>query len=170
MFLLTTLHYFLIPEINYVLFITKKKKKKKEKKERGTKKELIGSLGYVKCISSLSVELSSCYLAWMGHDKTPPPHQVRTSVHQWTSGLPGCSSLKLEQSSTCPRLLLSAWLIRRQDKWKGADQTLDQYLTPIDGLFCLLFLHLSHKRCQPFKIVERKDKRVEGFAKSTTGL
>ena len=58
MFLLTTLHYFLIPEINYVLFITKNK----EKKERETKKELIGSLGYVKCITSLSVELSLCIL------------------------------------------------------------------------------------------------------------
>jgi len=32
---------------NYVLFI----KKKKEKKERETKKELIGSLGYIKGIA-----------------------------------------------------------------------------------------------------------------------
>ena len=96
---------------NYVLLI-----KKKEKKERETKKELIGSLGYIKCISSPSVELSLCHLAWMGQDKIPPPHQVRTSVHELTSGLPGRSSLKLEQSSTCPRLLLSAGLIRRQDK------------------------------------------------------
>ena len=45
------------------------KKKGKKKKERETKKELIGSLGYIKCISSLSVELSPCYLAWMGQDK-----------------------------------------------------------------------------------------------------
>ena len=32
--------------------------KKKEKTERETKKELIGSLGYIKCIQSLLVELS----------------------------------------------------------------------------------------------------------------
>ena len=40
---------------NYVLFI---KKKKREKKERETTKELIESLGYIKCIPSLLVELS----------------------------------------------------------------------------------------------------------------
>ena len=40
---------------NYVLFI---KRKTKEIKERETKKELIGSLGYIKCIPSLLVELS----------------------------------------------------------------------------------------------------------------
>ena len=43
---------------NYVLFIKKKTKKTKEIKERETKKELIGSLGYIKCIPSLLVELS----------------------------------------------------------------------------------------------------------------
>ena len=54
---------------------------KKEKKERKTKKLLIGSLGYIKCIASLSVELSSCYLAFSGmcQDKIPPPHQVRST-------------------------------------------------------------------------------------------
>ena len=46
--------HFLIPEINSVLLI------EKEKKERETEKELIGSLSYIKCIASLSVELSSC--------------------------------------------------------------------------------------------------------------
>ena len=68
--------YFLIPEINSVLLI------EKEKKERETEKELIGSLSYIKCISLLSVELSSCYLAFrgMGQDKIPPPHQVRSIV------------------------------------------------------------------------------------------
>ena len=65
--------YFLIPEINAVLLI------EKEKKERETEKELIGSLSYIKCIASLSVELSSCYLAFSGmcQDKILPPHQVR---------------------------------------------------------------------------------------------
>ena len=68
--------YFLIPEINSVLLI------EKEKKERETEKELFGSLSYIKCIASLSVELSSCYLAFrgMGQDKIPPPHQVRSIV------------------------------------------------------------------------------------------
>ena len=67
--------YFLIPEVNSVLLIEKKKKRK----ERETEKELIGSLSYIKCIASLSVELSSCYLAFggMGQDKILPPHQVR---------------------------------------------------------------------------------------------
>ena len=65
----------LIPEINSVLLI------KKETKERKTKKVLIGSLNYIKCIAALSVELSSCYLAFsgIGQDKIPPPHQMRSS-------------------------------------------------------------------------------------------
>ena len=90
---------------NYVLFI--KKKKKKEKKERETKKELIGSLGYIKCIPSLLVELSSCYLAFggMGQDKIPPPHQVRIPVYA-SPGLPTCLLIHLEQSSPCPRMSL----------------------------------------------------------------
>ena len=99
--------YFLIPELNSVLLI------EKEKKERETEMELIGSLGYIKCIASLSVELSSCYLAFrrMGEDKIPPPHQVRKS-RQTPLGLscPCCCpspSLKLEQSSSGPSLLLN---------------------------------------------------------------
>ena len=98
--------YFLIPEINSFLLI------EKEKKEKETEKELIGSLCYIKCIASLSVELSSCYLAFrgIGQDKIPPPHQVRKSL-QTPSGLScpcccPCPSLKLEQSSTRPSLLL----------------------------------------------------------------
>ena len=93
--------YFLIPEINSVLLI------EKEKKERETEKELIGSLGYIKCILSLSVELSSCYLAFrgMGQDKIPPPHQVR-SKHVSRSGLCPCPSLKPAQSRSSPSLLL----------------------------------------------------------------
>ena len=81
---------------NYVLFI----KKKKEKKERETKQELIGSLGYIKCIPSLLVELSSCYLAFsgMGEDEIPPPHQVRRSFDA-SPGLSTWPALKLEQSS-----------------------------------------------------------------------
>ena len=46
---LTTLH-FSIPEI--IMFYLYKRKTK-EIKERETKKELIGSLGYIKCILSL---------------------------------------------------------------------------------------------------------------------
>ena len=94
--------YFLIPEINSVILI------EKEKKEKETEKELIGSLSYIKCTASLSVELSSCYLAFrgMGQDKIPPPHQVRNSL-QAPSGLCcPCPSLKLEQSSSSPSLLL----------------------------------------------------------------
>ena len=94
--------YFLIPEINSVLLI------EKENKERETEKELIGSLGCIKCIASPSVELSSCYLAFrgMGEEKIPPPHQVRTN-HVSRSGLCcPCPSLKLAQSSRCPSLLL----------------------------------------------------------------
>ena len=92
---------------NYVLFI--KKKERKEKKERETKKELIGSLGYIKCIPSLLVELSSCYLAFsgMGQDKIPPPHQVRRSFDA-SPGLPTWPSLKLEQSSNCQTLCMTA--------------------------------------------------------------
>ena len=101
---LTTLH-FLIPEI--IMFYLWKKKKRKEKNERETKKELIGSLGYIKCIPSLLVELSSCYLAFggMGQDKILPPHQVRISLYA-SPGLPTCLLLNLEQSSTCPRMSL----------------------------------------------------------------
>ena len=94
--------YFLIPEINSVLLM------EKEKKERETEKELIGSLGYIKCIASLSVEPSSCYLAFrgMGQDKIPPPHQVR-SKHVSRSGLCcPCPSLKPAQSRSSPSLLL----------------------------------------------------------------
>ena len=89
---------------NYVLLI-----KKKEKKERETKKELIGSLGYIKCIPSLLFELSSCYLAFsgMGEDKIPPPHQVRRSFDA-SPGLPTWSSLKLEQSSDSQSLCMTA--------------------------------------------------------------
>ena len=97
--------YFLIPEINSVLLM------EKEKKERETEKELIGSLGYIKCIASLSVEPSSCYLAFrgMGQDKIPPLHQVR-SDHFCRSGLCcSCSSLMLAQSTRCPSLLLSSF-------------------------------------------------------------
>ena len=95
--------YFLIPEINSVLLI------EKEKKERETEKELFGRLSYIKCIASLSVELSSCYLAFRGmnQDKILPPHQVRTN-HVSRSGLCcPCPSLKLEHSSRGPSLLLS---------------------------------------------------------------
>ena len=93
--------HFLIPEINAVVLI------EKENKERGTEKELIGNLSYVKCIASLSVELSSCYLAFrgMGQDKIPPPHQVR-SKHVSRSGLCPCPSPKLAQSRSSPSLLL----------------------------------------------------------------
>ena len=94
--------HFLIPEINAVVLI------EKENKERETEKELIGSLSYIKCIASPSVELSSCYLAFrgMGEEKIPPPHQVRTN-HVSRSGLCcPCPSLKLEQGSTRPSLLL----------------------------------------------------------------
>ena len=117
-FLLTTLS-FLIPEINSVLLI------KKEKKKRETKKVLIGILGYLKSIASLSVELSSCYRPFSGmyQDKIPPPHQVRSTV-QVPLGLCACP-LKLEQSSTCPRLLLSHAYPWHQDKWRGHYQTLD---------------------------------------------
>ena len=110
---------------NYVLFI----KKRKEKKERETKKELIGSLGYIKCIPSLLVELSSCYLAFsgMGQDKIPPPHQVHRALYA-RPGLPTRPSLKMEESSTRSSVRMTARLCRRQDKWKGPDQTLDQYL------------------------------------------
>ena len=94
--------YFLIPEINAVVLI------EKENKERETEKELIGNLSYIKCIGSLSVELSSCYLAFrgMGQDKIPPPHQVR-SYDVSRSGLCcPCPSLTLEKSSGGPSLLL----------------------------------------------------------------
>ena len=93
--------HFLIPEINSALLI------EKEEKERETEKELIGSLSYIKCIASLSVELSSCYLAFrgMGQDKIPPPHQVR-SKHVSRSGLCPCPSPKLAQSRSSPSLLL----------------------------------------------------------------
>ena len=94
--------YFLIPEINAVVLI------EKENKERETEKELIGNLSYIKCIASPSVELSSCYLVFrgMGQDKIPPPHQVKRN-HVSRSGLCcPCPSLKLEQSSTCPSLLV----------------------------------------------------------------
>ena len=104
--------YFLIPEINSVLLI------EKEKKERETEKELIGSLSYIKCIASPSVELSSCYLAFrgMGQDKIPPPHQVRRK-HVSRSGLCClCPSLNLEQSSSGPSLLLSSFFSFRQHK------------------------------------------------------
>ena len=47
------------PEINSVLLI-----RKKEKKEKETEKEFIESLSYIKCIASLSVELSPCYLTF----------------------------------------------------------------------------------------------------------
>ena len=65
--------YFLITEINAVVLI------EKENKERETEKDLIGSLSYIKCTASPSVELSSYYHAFrgMGQDKIPPPHQVR---------------------------------------------------------------------------------------------
>ena len=93
--------HFLIPEINAVVLI------EKENKERGTEKELIGNLSYIKCIASLSVELSSCYLAFrgMGQDKIPPPHQVRSKHVSW-SGLCPCPSPKLAQSRSSPSLLL----------------------------------------------------------------
>ena len=90
---------------NYVLFI--KKKKKIEKKERETKKELIGSLGYIKCIPSLLVELSSCIFSGMGQDKIPPHHQVRSYLDA-RLGLPNCPSLNVEQSSSRPRLPVQA--------------------------------------------------------------
>ena len=97
---------------NYVLLL-----KKKEKKERETKKELIGSLGYIKCIPSLLVELSSCYLAFsgMGQDKIPPPHQVRRSLYA-RPGLPTRPSLKLEESSTRSSKRMTAKQCWRQDK------------------------------------------------------
>ena len=97
--------YFLITEINAVVLI------EKENKERETEKELIGNLSYIKCTASLSVELSSCYLAFrgMGQDKIPPPHQVR-SKHLSRSGLCcPCPSLKPAQGSRCPSLLLSTF-------------------------------------------------------------
>ena len=96
--------YFLIPEINSVILI------ENEKKEKETEKELIGHLSYIKCIASLLVELSSCYLAFrgMGQDKIPPPHQVRSKHDFSRSGLCcPCRSLNLEQGSKRPRLLLS---------------------------------------------------------------
>ena len=95
--------YFLIPEINSVLLI------EKEKKERETEKELFGRLSYIKCIASLSIELSSCYLAFrgMGQDKILPPHQVRTNPFSRSGLCCSCPSSKLEHSSHGPSLLLS---------------------------------------------------------------
>ena len=97
-FLLTTLH-FLIQDRRWAflwrLVLT-------------TKKELIGCLGYIKCIASLSIiKLSSCYLAFrgIGQDKITPPHRVKKTVHA-PSGLCACLSLKQEQSSTRPSLLV----------------------------------------------------------------
>ena len=89
---------------NYVLFI-----KKKEKKERETKKELTGSLGHIKCIASVLFELKSCYFAFsgMGQEKIPPPHQVRRSLHARPGLCCPCFSLKLEQSSTRPRMCMT---------------------------------------------------------------
>ena len=94
--------YFLIPEINSILLI------EKEKKERETEKELIGSLSYIKCTASLSVELSSCYLAFrgMGQDKILPPHQVRSNDVSRSGLCCPCPSLTLEKSSGGPSLLL----------------------------------------------------------------
>ena len=96
--------YFLIPEINSVLLIEKEKKERK--KERETEKELIGSLSYIKCTASLSVELSSCYLAFrgMGQDKIPPPHQVRSNDVSRSGLCCPCPSLTLEKSSGGPSL------------------------------------------------------------------
>ena len=92
-------------------------KKKKEKKERETKKELIGSLGYIKCIPLLLVELSSCYVTFggMGQDKIPPPHQVRKSLYA-RPGLPICPSLKPEKGSARPSMRMTARQTRRQEK------------------------------------------------------
>ena len=118
--------YFLIPEINAVVLI------EKENKERETEKELIGSLSYIRCIASLSVELSSCYLAFrgMGEEKIPPPHQVRKSF-QTPSGLScPCPSLNLEQGSTRPRLLLRSFFCFLQHEWRDPDQILDHYIHP----------------------------------------
>ena len=42
--------------------------------------------------------------------------------------------------------------------------------TPVNCRSCLFWLHLTQKRCQTFRIVERKDKRVGGFAISATGF
>ena len=105
-------------------------KKRKEKKERKTKKVLIGSLG--KCIASLSVELSSCYLLFSGmcQDKIPPPDQVRST--QSRPGPWAGPALQVEQSSTCPSLLLSPWYSRHQDEWRGHYQTLDHNMNPCE--------------------------------------
>ena len=56
------------------------------------------------------VELSSCYLAFsgMGEDKIPPPHQVRRAFDDTSPGLSTWSPLKLEQSSNCQSLCMTA--------------------------------------------------------------
>ena len=108
--------------------------------ERETKQELIGSLGYIKCIPSLLVELSSCYLAFsgMGQDKIPPPHQVRRSFLA-SPGFSTWPSLKLEQSRNCQSMWMTACQTQGQKKWEGPDQTLDHYL--ISFRWPLLYSH-----------------------------
>ena len=131
--------YFLIPEINSVVLI------ENEKKEKETEKELIGSLGYIKCIASLSVELSSCYLAFrgMGQDKIPPPHQVRSNDVSRSGLCCPCRSLNLEQGSKRPRLLLRSFFCFLQHEWRDPDQTLDHYILP----FQLPFLRFLASPC-----------------------
>ena len=126
---------------------------KKEKKKGETEKELIGNLSYIKCIASLSVELSSCYLAYigMGQDKIPLPHQVRSiivswpTVQAWPGVWIGCPTVELEQSSASPSVLLWSFFTRHQHEWRGPNQTLDHNMNA-----CKLHMYNPPKNVKMF--------------------
>ena len=153
---------------NYVLFIfIKKKKRKKEKLKRNwlevwviLNASLSFQLNSVRVILHLAGWVKIKYLHLIRWEDPLMPAQVCQLGHHWSWN-------RVVIAKLC------VWLLARRGVKKN-EKVLTKHWTinwtPVDGLFCVRFFYLAHKRCQPSKIVERKDKRVGGFAKSSIGF
>ena len=149
-----------------MFYLFKKKKRKKKKLKRNWLEV------WVILNASLRFQLNSVRVILHGWVKIKHLHLIRWEF-LFTSELQFC---RVVLHWSWNRVVIAqncCWLLDRTgDKING--KVLTKHWTfnwkLENGLCFLVFLYLAHKRCQPFKVVERKDKRVGGFIKSTTGF
>ena len=146
-------------------------KKKERKKERETKKKLIGSLSFSKWITSFQLNPVHVFLHLAGWVKIKYLHLIRWEM--LSRPLQDCAPVRHWSWNRVVRAQACIWVhdilgIKINDEVSSKLWTI--IWIPVNCLSCLFWLYLTQKRCQPFKIVERKDKRVGGFAISTTGF
>ena len=148
-------------------------KKTKKPKKKSIKQQLIRSLNWVILNSPLlrsQIMIVCVILHLAGWVKIKYLHLVR-----WEALSPGqdcvlalhCRWNRVAIAQTCFWVVVTVGIIFNEDI---VAKTWTITWTPVNCISWVFFLHLAHKRCQAFIIVERKDKRFGSSGIATTGF